>query len=80
MKNIKKYFTSDLALSTTLFTLNFQPVSIDRSDLKKVKFIFNKNKDLITTIEKFWAGELLVEPVKFYQCLKLLKGRIYSHD
>jgi len=80
MQNIKKYSTPDLALSTTLFTLNFQPVSIDRSDSKKVKFIFKKNKDLIIAIEKFWAGKLLVEPVKFYQCLKLLKGRIYNHD
>ena len=79
MQNNKRYFTSDLALSATL-SLHFQIESIDKSTPKKVIFIFKKNKDLIMVIEKFWNGELRVDPLKFYQCLKILKGRIYNHD
>ena len=78
MQNNKSYFTSDLALSATLLTLHFQIETIDRSNPKKVIFIFKKDKGLEQTIEKYWNGQLQVSPLTLLQNLKALKSRIYQ--
>ena len=78
MQDNKRYFTSDLALSTTLFTLHFQIETIDRSNPKKVIFIFKKDKDLEHTIEEYWNGQLQISPLALLQNLKALKSRIHQ--
>ena len=75
--NIDLFTTSDLALAAVV-ALYYSIESIDKSNPKKVLFIFKKDKNFHLCIEKYWNGELKVEPLKFYQCLKMLKNRIYN--
>jgi hypothetical protein len=72
--------TTDLALATTLFSVNIPLEYIERySDTKKVNFVFSRgNNDLERILQKFWRKEIRVEPQTFFQNLRLLKNRIYE--
>jgi hypothetical protein len=74
-KNI--YKTSDLALAATL-SIFFQIQSMDNSNPKRVMFIFQKDKNFDLYLERYWRGELKVDPQKYFQHLKILKNRIYN--
>lgn len=74
-KNI--YSTSDLALAVTL-SLFYQIHSMDSSNPKRIMFIFLKDRNFDLYLERYWKGELKVDPQKYFQHLKLLKNRIYN--
>lgn len=71
------YKTSDLSLATTL-TLYYSVQSVDKSNLKRVFFLFTKDKNFDLYVERFYRGELRVDPQKYFQHLKILKNRIYN--
>ena len=78
MQTKGKYSTSDLGLATTL-TLHYQVYSMDRSNPKRIIFIFLKDRNFDLRLERYWKGELLVDPQKYFQHLKLIKNRIYNN-
>jgi hypothetical protein len=66
------YKTSDLALATAL-SLNYPIFSIDKSNPTRSEFCFEKCDGIYDFVNKYWNGELRVEPQKFLPNLKLLK-------
>lgn len=78
INNYKNYIkTSDLALSTAL-SLFFPLESVELENSGKSIFIFDRNSKTEEIIEKFWNGTLLVNPLQYFQQLKVLKSRIYA--
>jgi len=75
----KLYKTADLGLATTL-SLSFPIESIDRSNSRKVLFLFNQSDELIDFVDKYWRGEIRVEPQLFTNQLKNIKTRIYTGE
>ncbi len=76
---INDYFSSsDLALVTAL-SLYYPVDSLDRSNLPKIQFLFKRNKNLDKFVELYWKGELQVNPIVFFNQLKIIKTRIYEH-
>ena len=73
------YKTSDLTLATTL-SIYFPIVSIDRSNGKKVLFVFDHTIALDELIEEFWQNKVTIEPQVFANQLKNLKTRIYASE
>lgn len=71
------YSTSDLNLAGVI-SLYYPIFSIDKSNPKKIIFIFKKDKNLDLIIEKYWHEELRIEPIKYSNALKKLKNRIYN--
>jgi len=71
------YKTSDLALAATL-SIFYQIQSTDNSNPKRVMFIFQKDKNFDLYLERYWRGELKVDPQRYFQHLKILKNRIYN--
>ncbi len=71
------YKTSDLALTATL-SLYFPIRTIDRGNPGKVVFLFDLTDDLNAFINRFWRGEITVEPQTFFNQLKTIKTRIYA--
>jgi len=71
------YKTSDLALAATL-SIFYQIHSMDSSNPKRIKFIFLKDRNFDLYLERYWKGELKVDPQKYFQHLKILKNRIYN--
>lgn len=71
------YTTSDLPLASTI-TLFYKVMDIDRSNPKKVIFRFEKDKNFDILIERYWRGDLAVNPQELFSRLKILKNRIYN--
>lgn len=76
--NDNLFKTSDLALATTI-SLYFPVIDTDRATPPKIFFVFLRTPQLDVLIERFWRGELTIEPQKFAGQLKNLKTRIYSN-
>ena len=82
MKNLineNYYKTSDLALVATL-SLSFQVESVEKTDTRRVLFVFPNSEELNATVNSYWRGELRVEPQEFFNQLKVIKTRIYSNS
>jgi hypothetical protein len=76
----KTFSTSDLALATAI-SIWLPLKEVDRSqDLHRAFFIFDRTEKLNDIVDKYWKKELLVEPRQYFDQLKALKGRLYSHE
>lgn len=73
------YKTSDLGLVTTL-SLHFPIRAIERSNPRKVLFVFDLTDELNAIIDKFWRNEVVIEPQTFINQIKNIKTRIYSGE
>lgn len=73
------YKTSDLGLTTTL-SLFFPVRTIDRSNPRKVLFVFDQTDELNNFVDKYWRSEIVVEPQTFTNQIKNIKTRIYSGE
>ncbi len=73
------YKTADLSLVTTL-SLFFPVRTIDRSNPRKVLFVFDLTDELNDFIDKYWRSEIVVEPQTFTNQIKNIKTRIYSGE
>jgi len=76
-KNIDDYITSDLALASALCTY-YSVKTINRNNPNKVFFIFQKDKNFDLIVERYWRGDLKIEPKLYFQNIKILKTRIYN--
>jgi hypothetical protein len=75
----KLYKAADLGLVTTL-SLFFPIKVIDRSNPRKVLFVFDLTDELNDFVEKYWRSEIVVEPQIFTNQIKNIKTRIYSGE
>ena len=71
--------TSDLALATAISVLGVAIEAMQQTDSERMNFIFAKSDKLTDIVNRFWRGELLVEPQSYFNQLKVLKTRIYRH-
>ena len=71
--------TSDLALATAISVLGVAIEAMQQTDSERMNFIFAKSDRLTDIVNRFWRGELLVEPQSYFNQLKVLKTRIYRH-
>jgi hypothetical protein len=73
------YSTSDLALATTISL--FYPIeAIDKENPRKAYFVFKREEGLDELIEKYWKGELRIEPKTFFNQLRVIKARLYGSE
>jgi hypothetical protein len=71
--------TSDLALATAISVLGIAIEAMQQTDGERMNFIFTKSEKVQDIVNRFWRGELLVEPQSYFNQLKVLKTRIYRH-
>ena len=71
--------TSDLALATAISVLGVAIEAMQETDGERMNFIFTKSDKLTDIVNRYWRGELLVEPQAYFNQLKVLKTRIYRH-
>jgi len=75
----KFYRTHDLAAIVTI-TLFMPFDSIDRQNPRRIEFLFRRGEELEEILEKYWRGEIRVEPKQFFSQLKIIKSRLYSEE
>lgn len=73
------YRTTDLALATAIYL--FYPLeTIEKQNPRKAQFTFKHKKGLDELIEKYWKGELKVEPQAYFNALRIIKARLYGEE
>lgn len=76
--NQNEFSTFDLGLATVLVTLNYELLELDRSNPKKVKFIFKREKDIERAINDYFRDKIKLPAQALFNNQKMLKNRIYS--
>jgi hypothetical protein len=77
--NENDYFvTTDLSLCATLLYSGYSLAAINKQNPSKVNFLIERDERLDGLIQKYWAHQLTVEPLSFFNFLKEVKSRIYT--
>jgi hypothetical protein len=76
----KKFSTFDLGLATTLTTLGYKLLELDKTNPKKVRFVFKEEKNIEQTMLKYWNNEITIPALSLFNNLKTLKNRLYSNQ
>lgn len=72
------YFTYDLGCSSALICAGFELVSLDKTNPRKVQFIFKREVGIEDIVNDYWADRLEVKARTFFDNTKMLKNQIYS--
>lgn len=72
------YLTYDLGCSSALVSSGFELFSLDKSNPKKVQFIFRREEGIENVTDDYFADHLEVKARSFFDNTKMLKNRIYS--
>lgn len=81
MKLLKSndYFqSSDLALCATLCCHGYHIEAINKQSAHKAIFLIKKDERLNNLIRKYWAHQLRVEPIDYFNFLKEIKTRLHG--
>lgn len=76
----QKFSTYDLGLATALITLKYELINLDKSNPKKVRFVFKEEKGIEQAMLKYWNNDTKVPALTFFNNLKTLKNRLYSNN
>jgi hypothetical protein len=78
MSMMEQYNTSDLQLATTLYTLGYELLSLDRSEPRRVVFVFKPSDAMNDDIRHFYADKLSINPRQLFAANRLMKERLYG--
>ncbi len=70
--------TYDLGVSTALLCAGFELLSLNRTNPRKVLFIFRREKNIDETANAYFADQLKLNVRSYFDQLKALKNRLYS--
>ena len=74
----KDFFgTTDINLHATLRYYGYHTEAIDKNDVSRAIFYTKRDGALDGLIQKYFAHELMVEPLAFATLLKEIKTRLY---
>lgn len=68
--------TSELPLCAALIYHGHTIDAIDKRDPSRVVFCFPQSQSLVDAIQEYWAGNMSVEPKRFWSIQRELKSRI----
>ena len=72
------YKTNDFALAVSLLCLGFNIISLDKTNPRRVYFIYEHSGALEDAISDFWSNKVTVNPKTFLSTQKELKARVFS--
>lgn len=70
--------TYDLGCSAALVSSGFELISLDKSNPRKVQFIFKRKFGIEKVVDEYWADRLEVKARTFFNNTKMIKNRIYN--
>jgi CRISPR/Cas system-associated endonuclease/helicase Cas3 len=77
--NNEYFHSSDLALVTAL-SLSFKILETEKESSSRLTFLFENSDELSDFIERYWRGEVLINPIEYFNQLKVIKTLIYSKE
>jgi len=79
-QQLQQYRSYDLGLASALVHVGFALLELDRSNGRKVEFIFAKTPELEDAVNRFWSGKLKVDAQGYFEAIRSVKNRIYSSE
>lgn len=73
-----EFSTYDLGLSVVLVTLGYELLKLDRSNQKKIRFVFKRERNIERTANDFFNDKITLPALSLFNAQKNLKNRIYS--
>lgn len=70
--------TTDLGLTATLITLGYT-VEMDKTN-PRVEFIFDDWEEINRITKDYWNKSLKVDPLEYFNNLKILKTRLHEKE
>jgi len=77
--NQNEFSTFDLGLATVLITLNYELLELEKSNPKKVRFIFKREKNIEQIMVDYFNDKIKLPTQTLFNNQKNLKNRIYSN-
>lgn len=74
------YSTYDLGCASALVTAGFEILDLDRTNPRKVNFIFKRDTGIEAVADDFWSDRLEQKSRAFWDNTKNLKNRLYSGE
>jgi hypothetical protein len=74
------YATFDLGCAAALVTADFELLTLDRANPRKVRFIFHRGAGIEKVADDFWSDRLEQKSRSFWDNIKNLKNRLYSDE
>ena len=74
----QNFSTYDLGLATVLITLGYKLLKLDKTNPKKVRFVFKEEKGINQAMLDYWNDEIKLPAQTLFNNQKMLKNRIYS--
>ncbi len=78
--NNSTFSTDSFQLATYLLCESIRLISTDKSNPKRVLFIFEESKRRKNLTEKFFSYQAQIEPHRYYSAQKDLKQMIYQNQ
>lgn len=69
--------SSDLSLAA-IISMYYPVEALDKSDTRKIVFVFRREAGLDELVQAFWNKSLTVEPRAYFDAIKAIKSRIYE--
>jgi len=73
-----EFSTFDLGLATVLVTLGYELLRLDKSNPKKVSFIFKNDENIEQVMTDYFNDKIKLPAQTLFNNQKNLKNRIYS--
>lgn len=70
--------TFDLGAAASLVSAGFELVSLEKSNPKKMRFVFRREIGIEKVVDDYWADRLEIKARTFFDNIKMLKNRIFS--
>jgi len=74
----QNFSTFDLGLAATLVTLGYELLELDKTNPKKVRFVFRQEKGIEQAMLNYWKDKIKLPAQTLFNNQKMLKNRIYS--
>ncbi len=72
------YNTTDLGLTASLTASGFVIADIDKSNPRRVVFLFHNTTELQEMVDQFWSHQLKLPAAVLLEHIRILKSRIYG--
>ncbi len=76
--NKNSFLTFDLGLVAALISTGFQLQDLNKSNSKKVQFVFTESDDIKQAAEDYFSCNFQVDAQTYWNSVKALKSRMYS--
>jgi len=81
MKNYdlnNNFETTDLGLASACVSTGYPISHLDKSNPNRVTFVFKRDPGLDDVIQQYWANQLQVSALLYFQTMRAIKTRIYQ--